>query len=100
NDTLNGGNGNDIYVYRSGDGSDVIAETVNSSGDTLRLTNLNVADVMLRRSGNDLYVKVNATGDEIKVTNHFGTTNRGIEKIEFADGTSWNLATINANAWI
>jgi Ca2+-binding RTX toxin-like protein len=99
NDTLNGGNGNDIYVYRSGDGSDTIAETVNSSGDVLRLTNLNAADVTLRRSGNDLYVKVNATGHEIKVTNHFGTTNRGVENIEFADGTSWNLATINANAW-
>jgi Ca2+-binding RTX toxin-like protein len=100
NDTLNGGNGNDTYVYRSGDGSDVIAETVNSSGDVLRLTNLNAADVTLRRSGSDLFVKVNATGQEIKVTNHFGTTNRGIEKIEFADGSSWDLAAINANAWI
>ncbi|MBO0881657.1 MAG: hypothetical protein J2P17_15205, partial [Mycobacterium sp.] len=98
NDTLNGGNGNDIYVYRSGDGSDTIAETVNSSGDTLRLTNLNAADVLLRHANNDLFIHVNATGEEIKVTNHFGTTNRGIEKIEFANGASWDLATINANA--
>jgi Ca2+-binding RTX toxin-like protein len=98
NDTLNGDNGDDIYVYRSGDGADTIAETVNSSGDTLRLTNLNAADVLLRRANNDLFIKVVATGEEIKVTNHFGTTNRGIEKIEFADGTSWDLATINANA--
>ena len=43
-------------------------------------------------------MKVVATGHEIKVTNHFATANRGIERIEFADGTIWNLATINANA--
>jgi Ca2+-binding RTX toxin-like protein len=98
NDTLNGGNGNDLYVYRSGDGADNISESVNSSGDVLRFTNLNAADVSLRSDGTSLYVKVNATGHEIKVTNHFATTNRGIEKIEFANGLSWDLATINANA--
>ena len=57
NDTFNGGNGNDTYVYRSGDGADIISESVNSTGDVLQFTNLNAADVMLRRSGNDLYVK-------------------------------------------
>jgi Ca2+-binding RTX toxin-like protein len=98
NDTLNGGNGNDTYVYRSGDGADIISESVNSSGDVLRFTNLNATDVTLRSDGASLYVKVNATGHEIKVTNYFAATNRGIEKIEFADGSSWNLATINANA--
>ncbi|WP_412177289.1 calcium-binding protein [Mesorhizobium sp. ZC-5] len=28
------------------------------------------------------------------------TQNWGVEKIVFADGSEWNLATINSNAWI
>ena len=102
NDTLNGGTGADVYVYASGDGSDIIAESSPAANevDVLRLTNLNAADVSLRRSGSDLFVKVNATGQEIRVVDHFYAPGYyyGIEKIEFADGSSWNLATINANA--
>src|SRR5262249_44524804 len=94
----NGGNGDDIYVYRSGDGADTISESVTSGNDILRLTDLNAADISLRSDGTNLYVKTNATGQEIKVANHFAAANRGIEKIAFADGTSWDLATINANA--
>ena len=97
-DTFNGSWGDDTYVYRSGDGADIISESVNSTGDALRLTNLNPADVTLRSDGSHLYVKVSATGHEIRVTNHFAIANRGIERIEFADGTIWNAATINANA--
>jgi Ca2+-binding RTX toxin-like protein len=117
NDTLTGKVGGDVYLYRSGDGSDVIddvtQETVSdgyswttytyggssSEVDVLRLTNLNASDVTLRRSGNDLYVKDNATGQDIRVVDHFATTYWGIEKIEFANGSSWDLAAINANTW-
>src|SRR6185437_3287146 len=117
NDTLTGKVGSDVYVYRSGDGSDVIddvtQETVSdgyswttytyggssSEVDVLRLTNLNASDVTLRRSGNDLYVKDNATGQDIRVVDHFATTYWGIEKVEFADSSSWDLAAINANTW-
>ena len=31
NDTFNGGKGDDVYVYRSGDGADIISESVSST---------------------------------------------------------------------
>jgi Ca2+-binding RTX toxin-like protein len=117
NDTLTGQVGSDVYVYRSGDGSDAIDDVMavwwsdgysggytyyggsSSEIDILRLTDLNAPDVTLRRSGSDLYVKDNATAHEMRVVDHFATTYWGIEKIEFADGSNWDLAAINANTW-
>ena len=50
-DTLAGGNGDDTYVYASGDGNDVIRDIGwNFNIDTLRLTDLNAADVTFGRS--------------------------------------------------
>lgn len=82
------------------DGSDVISESISSLGDVLRFTNLNAVDVTLRSDTLHLYVKINATGHEIRVNNQFNITNRGIESIEFADGSTWGAATIAAHAWI
>ena len=68
----------------------------------LRFTNLNAADLTLSRAGTNLQVRVNATGETITVDEHFWsqTSNWGIERMQFADGTSWDLAAINANAWL
>jgi Ca2+-binding RTX toxin-like protein len=101
-DSLAGAAGSDIYIYASGDGNDTINDgTVSATDvDTLKLTNLNASDITLSREGNDLKVKINSTNEVITVTNHFysATDKRGIEAIAFADGSSWNLATINTNA--
>src|SRR5262249_10923407 len=101
-----------------GDGNDTIADVVvetysdgyssytNTYGgesnevDVLRLADLNAADVTLRRSGYDLYVKTNATGQGGKVTDQFYPYSyNGIERLDFADGSSWDLAAITANTW-
>ncbi|QOZ75368.1 hypothetical protein XH83_07890 [Bradyrhizobium sp. CCBAU 53351] len=104
NDYLRGNGGSDTYVYRSGDGNDEIDDESNSTVevDTLKLTDLNASDVTLSRSGNDLLVGVNSTGQTIKIDYQFysQTANWGIEKLEFANGETWDLPTINANAWI
>ena len=70
--------------------------------DTLRLTDLNAGDLTFSRVGVHLVATVNATGHTITFDEQFysPTANWGLEKIEFANGTSWDLATINANAWI
>jgi Ca2+-binding RTX toxin-like protein len=103
NDYLRGNDGSDTYVYTSGQGNDEIDDQSSSvtDVDTLKLTNLNASDVTLSRVGNNLIIGVNATGETIKVDNQFysQSNNWGIEKIEFADGSAWNLQTINANAW-
>ena len=69
--------------------------------DVLRLTNLVASDIVLSHVGNDLILKVSSTGQQIEIDEHFysTTSNYGIERIEFADGTSWDRAKINSEAW-
>ncbi|WP_129505146.1 calcium-binding protein [Bosea sp. Tri-54] len=103
NDRFNSGAGNDTYIYRSGDGSDVINEESGSTTevDVLKFANLNASDLTLARAGQHLVVTVNSTGQTITVDEHFysQTANWGVERFEFADGTSWNLSEINSRAW-
>ncbi len=104
NDTLNGGAGADSYVYRSGDGSDFIDESSRSTAevDVLRFVGLNASDLTFshRTGGNDLLIKINATGVTIEVDEQFFSTLTafGVEQIQFADGSTWNLARIIAEA--
>ena len=67
----------------------------------LRLTNLVASDILLSHVGNDLILKVNSTGQQIEIDEQFYSTasNYGIERIDFADGTSWDRAKINSEAW-
>ena len=103
NDTINSSTGSDTFVFSSGDGNDFINEESASTVeiDVLRLTNLNTSDILLTHIGTDLMVDVLATGERIEVDEHFWSTssNYGIEKIEFADGTSWDRAKINSETW-
>jgi Ca2+-binding RTX toxin-like protein len=98
-DYLQGNDGNDIYVYASGDGNDEINDQSPSTTqiDTLKLTDLNEGDITISRTGNNILVGVNSTGQSIKIDNQFYslTANYGIEKIQFADGSSWNQQNIN-----
>ena len=104
-DWVDGGAGSDTYLYRSGNGSDKIDESSGSTVDVdvLRFIDLNVADVTVSRriGGDDLLITINATGDVIEVDEHFWplAPNWGVERIEFADGTTWNLAKIASEAW-
>lgn len=105
NDTLLGGAGSDTYLFGAGDGSDLIDEAGSSVDvDTLKLIGLNVADVTVSRSyspnTNDLIVTINATGEQVRVDQHFNSTTYGIEQIEFADSTIWDRSQMLANAWI
>ncbi|MBY5646346.1 calcium-binding protein [Rhizobium leguminosarum] len=96
-DSLSGDLGDDVYVYSSGQGNDIINDGVNSSMeiDVLRLTDLTAADVMVARDGENLTLTINATGEVITVQKQFLSDGYwGIERIEFSDGTSWNRETI------
>ena len=66
---------------------------------TVKLTALNAANITLKRDNDDLLLLVNGTADSLRVTNHFyqdATYGYQIDKIQFADGTSWSQATIKA----
>lgn len=102
NDTLLGAGGSDTYRYASGDGNDRIDDTGSASDiDVLRLTDLNAADVSLRRDGSHLYMRDMATGEEVKIDWQFWSdATYGIEQIAFADGTVWDRSRIQQEAWI
>ncbi|MGE5517254.1 MAG: calcium-binding protein, partial [Bacteroidota bacterium] len=101
NDTLNGGTGDDLlkggaggdtYILGPGGGSDVIDEDwANSAGDSILLANgLTLADARLNRVGNDLLVML-ADGSQIKVANHFLTSQFSVETLRDTAGNTLNL---------
>ncbi|MGQ0685617.1 calcium-binding protein [Bradyrhizobium sp.] len=100
NDYLHGGGGGDTYLYGVGSGNDNVDENSSDSGtDAVRLIGLNSSDVLFSRSGNDLLIQINSSGETLKVTNQFSGTN-GIEQVVFADGSTWNRGQIFDAAWV
>ncbi|MCA1495016.1 hypothetical protein I6F11_29845, partial [Ensifer sp. NBAIM29] len=104
-DIINGGRGSDTYLYASGDGNDYIGEDNNVGTDTdaLRFADLNITDVDFRRSGVSLIGVVTGTGETIFIDNQFSTDQGGywgIERIEFADGSSWDYQQISDIGWV
>ena len=97
NDTLRGGAGADVYHWAPGSGQDVIDDgDAGASVDVLRVdTAVNVADVILNRNGNDLFLHLRNGSDGVTVRNQFSGT--GVEQIVFADGTVWDGAAIAAH---
>ncbi|MDF0585064.1 calcium-binding protein, partial [Bradyrhizobium yuanmingense] len=108
NDVIYSGRSSDTFVYANGDGNDIIYETDwhaagSNVNDTLKFTDLNAANVELTRSGEDLLIKVLATGEVITITSQFNSNETnigaGIERIQFANGEQWNRFQIQQNAW-
>ena len=100
-DRVEGYSGNDTYRYASGDGNDFIVDGgPGADTDTLKLTDLNSADVELRRDGWDLIIRDLATGQETRVWEQFHPNIHGVEQLVFANGTTWDRAQIQAAAWI
>jgi Ca2+-binding RTX toxin-like protein len=94
-----------VYRFGRGSGQDTIsnydADALGTNADLVQLgAGLTSADLTFTRSGNSLLISVNGTNDQLEVTNYFyleGASNYGLETIRFADGTSWDLATVKGN---
>jgi Ca2+-binding RTX toxin-like protein len=108
NDVIQAGAGGNTFVYASGDGSDIIFDQTNNNFaptaiDKLKFSNLNETDVRLERSGNDLMVKIVATGEVITVVSQFANSlagpDAGLELIQFANGDQWDRGRIQQEAW-
>jgi len=102
NDTLNGGAGSDTYLFNAGDGQDVISNYDTSAGrvDVLQLgEGILSADVIARRSNNDLVLTFAGSDDRVTVSNYFigdAAGNYQIDQIRFADETTWDVETVKA----
>lgn len=92
NDTLTGGNGNDFYIFHAGDGYDVVNENANAGIDVLQLgAGLDPSKTRIVVENLDLVLAFD-TGDMVRISTYFGQ-NR-VEQIRFADGTTWDFATV------
>jgi Ca2+-binding RTX toxin-like protein len=100
-DILDGGNGSDIYVWNKGDGADKISDSsiTLTETDILALGDVVSNDVTLTRSGVNLLLTVNSTGEVITVMNRLYTPSYGygLEGVQFSDGVSWTLDDILAH---
>ena len=104
NDVLAGGVGADIYLFGRGSGRDVAEENASRdmAGNLVVLDEgISAADVVVRKSGNDLVLKLADTADELVLrgaaTHLSGSSFSGVR---FADGTEWDYATLQARALI
>ncbi|WP_179958268.1 calcium-binding protein [Chitinimonas arctica] len=107
-DTLYGSYGDDRYVFNLGDGKDLLVETrqdqafsnIDPSQDSLVFgAGIALADISILRLGNDMVLRHRNGTDEITVQNWFrpiGTAHFKLDKLLFADGTSLDLAAIEA----
>ncbi|WP_422463575.1 calcium-binding protein [Endozoicomonas sp. ALB115] len=101
NDQLHGDKGNDNYIFAQGDGHDTITEY--SSGtdtDVIQLgESILPANTTLLRQTDDLLIKIDGDAQSIRVRNYFNndaTSGYAVDRIEFADGTIWDIDTVKA----
>ncbi|MDB0524905.1 calcium-binding protein, partial [Ralstonia solanacearum] len=111
NDTLEGGSGNDYlvgndgsdtYVFNAGWGQDTINNYDTSSGRSDVITfgeGITATDVIATRSGEDLILSLRNSSDKVTIQYYFSNDATGpyrIDQVRFADGTSWDVATVKA----
>ena len=107
NDTVNAYGNQDTFSFARGDGQDVIntSRLGNNVFAILHLTDtLSSAVSLARGSGartNDLIVRLNASSDQITISDFFltsgGLRSHGIGYLRFSDFTYWTRAQIDAN---
>lgn len=113
--TFNGGAGDDVmtgthtssdlYVWKAGDGNDVIKDATGgkylTDRDVLRMDDVSISDVQLTLQGNHLIIEHIPTGEKITINDQFNASSTngsraGIEEIIFDDGRYYGRAAIDA----
>jgi Ca2+-binding RTX toxin-like protein len=102
NDSIEGGYGSDVYVWNLGDGNDTINDytvskfSYNQTGVLKLGEGVDPANVELTRAGNDAVFIIGETGERVAVQNWYSNGDAQLSQVEFADGTVWTRAQINA----
>ncbi|MBU4407853.1 MAG: putative Ig domain-containing protein, partial [Proteobacteria bacterium] len=99
NDILVGRGGSDTYIFSRGDGQD----TINDSGgaaDTIRFVDAVTSEVRVTRDQANIYLAIGETGDTLTLENWFLDSSYKIERLEFADGTSWDAAKLESEIMV
>ena len=96
NDMLDGGAGDDVYLVGTGEGSDTIGNSSFGTPDTLRFKpGLRPEDVTLT-ADSTTQLKVTFKVGTGRVAVDYSSSTPAIGRIEFADGTVWTAAQIDA----
>lgn len=112
NDHLYGGNGDDVYTFGPGYGRDVIddhaqlqpyGDRSDGGNDTLRmLAGIAPDDVLVRRESDSIVLAIKGSQDSVTIERAYrygGLQGTGrIEKLAFADGTTWDHTTLYEKA--
>jgi hypothetical protein len=104
NDVITGKDGNDIYVWNLGDGNDVIDDYSYNKryhGDTGILNigaEVDPTLIALSRSSNDLVCEFTQTNESVTIQNWYSADYCQLTSMNFANGTTWTRANINAIA--
>lgn len=96
NDYLWGGNGSDTFQYARGDGYDTVQDP--SGSDRIVFEGITLSEAQFFRMGNDLEVFF-ATGQGVRVTNHFGAYIGGPQPVEFLVFADQQVSSSQFNAW-
>lgn len=96
NDYMIGGAGNDTYHFARDFGRDFINNHDSSAGrhDRIAFSELNLADLDIRRESNNLILRDKNGNGQITVQNHF-VNGWHIDDIRFADGSTLDYDAIN-----
>ncbi|NQD95592.1 hypothetical protein HP532_23315, partial [Pseudomonas sp. CrR25] len=85
NDVITAGHGAETYLFRRGDGQDVMTDFGGS--DTLSLEGTITNDQLwFRQTGNSLEVSVIGTTDKVTINNWYSNTAYHVEQFKAADG--------------
>ncbi|MGH8721344.1 MAG: calcium-binding protein [Burkholderiales bacterium] len=100
NDRLSGGAGSDLYLHDRHGGNDVIDEGgIAQQVDVLRFgAGIGQHMVTVKRHHGDLVLDLRGPHGSVTIKGWFASSARRVERIEFADGTSWDEAQIRARA--
>ena len=96
-------NGNDTYRFGRGQGTDTIVDIDGVAGnhDVISFNSDTLPDdVIVRRTGNDLHLRIAGADDNLFVSNFFSGSENRIEEVRFADGTVWDVPTLYARGLI
>ncbi|ROP59466.1 Ca2+-binding RTX toxin-like protein [Enterobacter sp. BIGb0383] len=104
NDILNGGYGSDIYLFNAGDGQDTLTDNrlyteevdILRFGEGILPEQVHLSRTFSAGQKNHLILSIADGTDRITINNFFDNVGYEIERIEFADGTVWDLASIKA----
>ena len=90
NDTLTGGAGSDTYLFRRGDGQDLIVNGASgnsgASGELQFSSDISTNQLWFKQSGNDLLIQMMGTTDQVTVSSWFSSSIAPLQDIKIAGG--------------